>query len=207
VASHSFSYTEADVRRFVRAAARLAEARSGRLAVVIKEAGVPAVSDLWREVALEETAECDVACAIVDVDLMAYRLLAAPRELDVVAAPNMCGDVLSDIAALLVGTRAFSFGASYSPEGFGVYQTNHGAAHDIAGAGVANPCGQMLSLAMLLRTSLGLDREACAIEQGIRRVWADGHRTREAGGTVGTAEMASLVAVAAADELAGALAA
>ncbi len=206
---HELRYGERELRRFLRAAARLASARSGRLTVVVKDAGLDAFSELWRECAEDAAREHDVRCTAVDVDLMVYRLLERPAAFDVIAASNLFGDVLSDLAAALVGSRGMSFGASFTPRGGGVYQTNHGAAYDIAGEDRANPVGQVLSLAMLLRESLGMAQEARACEAGIRRVWEQGYRTADVAGggdtVVGTAELASRIAVAAGAELAAAL--
>ena len=171
---HSFTYEEARVRRFLDAAARLARCRSGELTVVTKEAGVPEVSALWRACAERAAAAHGVHCALVDVDLIAYQLVRQPAAFDVVAAPNLYGDVLGDLAAVLIGSRGLSYGGNFSPRGEGVYQTNHGAAHDIAGTDRANPVAQILSLAMLLRESLGLGREASAMEEGVRTVWGRG---------------------------------
>jgi len=202
---HEFSDAEDDVRAFLDAAARLAGNRDGRLTVVAKEAGVPGTSALWRECAMGAADAHGVDCSMIDVDLMAYRLVASPREFDVVAAPNLFGDVLSDLAAVLLGSRALSFSGNFTPRGDAVYQTNHGAAYDLAGSGRANPAGQLLSLAMLLRLSLGLKREAGAIEAGIRQVWNEGGRTADLGGgngrALGTSELAALVGDAAADHL------
>lgn len=198
---HVFSYREGDVRRFLNASARLAAARRGELTVVVKDAGVPGVSRLWRDCAADAAEEYGVRCSAVDVDLLAYQLLQRPHAYDVVAAPNLCGDVLGDLAALLVGSRGMAFGGSFTSQGDAVYQTNHGAAHDIAGTDRANPAGQLLSLAMLLRESLGLAREAHAVEEGIRRVWRAGSRPADLGGTAGTRELAGLVAEAAAEQL------
>ncbi len=206
--SHELRYGERELRRFLRAAARLASARSGRLTVVVKDAGLDAFSELWRECAEDAARELGVACAAVDVDLMVYRLLERPATFDVIAASNLFGDVLSDLAAALVGSRGMSFGASFTPLGGGVYQTNHGSAHDIAGQDRANPVGQMLSLAMLLRESLGMGQEARACEVGVRRVWEQGYRTADVADAdatvVGTAELATRVAAAAGEELAAA---
>jgi 3-isopropylmalate dehydrogenase len=172
------------------------------LTVVTKEAGVPGVSALWRACA-ESAAEAHaVDCSAVDVDLIAYELVRRPRDFDVVAAPNLYGDMLGDLAAVLVGSRGLSYSGNFTPRGDGVYQTNHGAAYDIAGMDRANPVGQVLSLAMLLRESLGLEREAWAIEEGVRRVWAAGLRTADLNGrredAVGTTRMAAAIADAAA---------
>jgi 3-isopropylmalate dehydrogenase len=195
---HRFSYAESDVRRFLAAAVRLARSRRGELTVVVKQAGIPRLSDLWREVAIEVCRVEDVECAFVDVDLMAYLLVDKPTAFDVIAAPNLFGDVLGDLAAVLLGSRALSFGASYDARSAGVYQTNHGAAYDIAGTGRANPVGQILSLAALLRESLGLGREAWALEEGVRHTWSEGGRTADLGGELGTDDMAARVGAAAA---------
>jgi 3-isopropylmalate dehydrogenase len=207
VISHSFSYVEADVRRFLAAACRLAQARRGKLTVVTKEAGLPGIAELWRECAQLEAAEHGVECRTVDFDLMAYWLVRRPHEFDVIAAPNLCGDVLGDLAAALVGSRGMSFSGNYTPRGEGVYQTNHGAAYELAGTDRATPAGQILSAAMLLRESLGLDREADAIEVGLRQVWRLGHRPADleldgATTAIGTREMGELVAESAAGYMA-----
>ena len=203
---HSFSYAEAHVQRFLDAAARLARARRRRLTVVTKEAGVPGVSALWCACAESAANEHGVAASLVDADLAAYELVHRPRDFDVVAAPNLYGDVLGDLAAVLVGSRGLSYSGNFSPHGDAVYQTNHGAAYDIAGADRADPVGQILSAAMLLRESLGLEPEAWAIEEGVRRVWSRGLRTADLNGgaedAVGTTRMAALVAEAAAGCLA-----
>jgi 3-isopropylmalate dehydrogenase len=201
---HRFSYAESDVHRFLAAAARLARSRHGELTVVVKDAGLPRLSDLWRSVAADVCSEEGVACSFVDVDLMAYRLVERPQAFDVVAAPNLFGDILGDLAAVLLGSRGVSFGASYDTTGGGVYQTNHGAAHDIEGTRRANPVGQILSLAALLRESLGLGREGWALEEGVRHVWSEGGRTADLGGELGTDEMAARVGAAAAELLAAA---
>jgi 3-isopropylmalate dehydrogenase len=201
VVEHRFSYAESDVRRFLSAAARLAAARRGQLTVVVKQAGTPRLAELWRGVARDVGRDQDVEVSFVDVDLMAYRLVESPHAFDVVAGPNLFGDVLGDLAAVLVGGRALSFGASYDDRGGGVYQTNHGAAHDIAGSGRANPVGQILSLAAMLRESLDMGREAWALEDGVRRTLNDGDTTHDLGGGLGTDDVAARIGAAAADAL------
>ena len=199
---HSFETSEANLRRFLGAAARVAAQRRGWLTVVIKQGGTPLLADLWRTCGADAAAEAGVECSFVDVDLMAYQLIRHPEEFDVIAASNLAGDVLSDLAAVLVGSRGLSFSGNFSPRGAAAYQTNHGAAHDIAGDDVANPVGQILSLAMLLRESLGLDREARAVEDAVRAVWAAGLRTADiaapADRVVGTRAMAAQIGEAAA---------
>jgi 3-isopropylmalate dehydrogenase len=202
---HSFEVSEEGLHRFLRAAARLASARRGRLTVVLKQGGVPSLAQLWRSCGSEAAAAAGIDCAFVDVDLMAYELVRRPREFDVIAASNLAGDVLGDLTALLIGSRGLSFSGNVSPRGEAVYQTNHGAAYDIADRDLANPVGQILSLAMLLRESLGLEREALAIEDGVRSVWSRGLRTADIAGdgshVLGTREMAGRIAEAAAAQL------
>lgn len=198
VAEHRTEYSEKQVRRFLHAAARLARGRNGRLTVVWKEAGVPTISKLWRDCAADAADTCGVAFAMIDIDLMGYRLIQDAAAFDVVAAPNLCGDVLADLGAVLLGSRGLSFSGNWSERGEGVYQTNHGAAYDLAGSDRANPVGQIFSLAMLLRESFGLSREANAIEEAVRRAWRDGFQTEDVALTgsrvVGTREMGRHIA-------------
>jgi 3-isopropylmalate dehydrogenase len=201
---HRFSSAEAVVRRFLAAAARLAVSRQGELTVVVKQAGMPQLADLWRGVGIEVCRGEDVEVSFVDVDLMAYRLIACPQAFDVIAAPNLFGDVLGDLAAVLLGSRGLSFGASYDVRGAGVYQTNHGAAYDIAGSGCANPVGQIFTLAAMLRESLALGREAQALEEGIRRTLMDGGATPDLGGELTTEELADRIGYSAVQALAAA---
>jgi 3-isopropylmalate dehydrogenase len=199
IATHAFSARESDVRRVMEAAAAVAGQRRGRLAVIGKEGGIPTVTRLWREVAAEVAGARGIAWELVNVDFAAYRLVQEPRWFDVVVAPNLEGDVLADVGAVLLGSRGLSFSGNFTPSGLGVYQTNHGAAADLAGRDVANPLGQIFSLAMLLRESLGRPAAAEAIETAVETVLARGIRTAdligegERGRIVGTREMTDLV--------------
>lgn len=205
IVRHAFETSETSLRRFLGAAARLAAQRRGELTVVLKQGGTPVLAELWRDCGSQAAAEASITCSFVDVDLMAYELVTRPHDFDVVAAPNLAGDVLGDLTALLIGSRALSFSGNFSPRAEAVYQTNHGAAHDIAGRDAANPVGQILSLAMLLRESLGLEREALAIEEGVRSAWDRGLRTADIAGpgdrVAGTEEMTKEIAGAAATQL------
>ena len=197
---HSFRYSERQVRRILGVAARLAAGRRGRLAVVIKDSGVPGMSALWRDLGREEAAAAGVEVGFVDIDLAAYRLIQDPLSFDVIAAPNLFGDVLADLGAVLLSSRGVSFSGNFSEAGAAVYQTNHGSALDLAGQGRANPLGQIASLAMMLRESFGLAREADWIDAGVEEVMRQGFRTfdvAEPGTTVvGTAEMGERIAAA-----------
>lgn len=179
VAEHRFRYTETQVRRILHAAARLAARRRGLLAVVAKPGGLPAMSRLWVDCARDIGVAEGVTCEVLDVDYAAYRLVQHAAELDVVVAPNVAGDILCDLGSVLLGSRGLSFGGSFAANGAAVYQTNHGAAFDLAGSGRANPAGHLYALAMLLRESFGLGRAAGAIESALDEVWAEGYRTTD----------------------------
>ena len=200
VCEHSFRYTERQVRRLLEVAARLADGRRGRLAVVIKEGGIPAVSALWRDLGREIGAAARIEVGFLDIDLAAYRLVQEPLSFDVIAAPNLFGDVLADLGAVLLSSRGLSFSGNFSETGAAVYQTNHGSALDLAQQGRANPLGQISSLAMMLRESFALAKEAAWIEAGIHEVLRLGFRTfdiAEPGTTVvGTREMGQRIAAA-----------
>lgn len=195
---HRFHYDADVVERLLTVAARAAALRRGQLCVVTKPAGVPAVSTLWQTVAERVAAAAGVALECLEVDNAAYQLVADARRFDVVAAPNLFGDVLADGASLLLGSRGLSFSANYSPTGCAVYQTGHGAAHDLAGRDRANPGGQIQSLAMLLRESFGLIAVADAIDAALNDVLAAGIRTADVAlpgsRPVGTREFGAQVA-------------
>jgi 3-isopropylmalate dehydrogenase len=178
-AEHSLEATETTVRRVLAIAAAEAARRRGRLSVVVKSAGIPSVSELWRHCALESATDAGVDCSLLEIDYAAYCLIQHPRELDVVAAPDLFGDVLADLGGVLVGSRGLTYSGNFSGEGAAVYQTNHGAAYDLTGTDRANPAGQILSLAMLLRLSLGLEREADLVEEGLLETWRAGWRTAD----------------------------
>ncbi len=200
VAHQSFQYRESTVRRLLQQAALIAQKRSGQLSVVVKKAGVPTISRVWSDVAGEIASETGVELSILDVDFAAYFLIQHPEQLDVLATPNLFGDILSDVGAVLLGSRANSFSGNFSDGGAAIFQTNHGAAHDLAGQDQANPAGQILALAMLLRSRLGMEREASMVEAALESAWAAGWRTFDLAEpgchVVGTREFAQKVAAA-----------
>ena len=197
-AEHSFSYTQAEVRRIVEVAACVARRRRGTLTVVQKEGGVPTISRLWRDSAFEIADAAGIEVQFMNVDYAAYCLVQHPRQIDVMVAPNMFGDVLIDITSVLLGSRALGYSGNFSTGSAAVYQTNHGSAHDLAGKNIVNPVGQIFALAMLLRESFGMLEAACLVERAVTQVWRHGWRTRdleEPGCRLaGTREMGSLVA-------------
>ncbi len=198
VAEHSFGYAETEVRRILAVGARLAASRRRRMAVIVKPGGVPSISRLWCDCAADASRAAGVDLANLDVDYAAYKLVQHAHDLDVIVAPNMFGDILADLGAVLLGSRGVSFSGNFSPAGAAVYQTNHGAAKDLAGTGRANPAGQVLSLAMLLRESFGLDDAASLLEAALEDAWASGFRTFDVmapgASLVGTAAMGDRIA-------------
>jgi len=187
----TLEYQDFEVRRVVELAFRLARERRRKVTSVDK-ANVLESSRLWREIATEIGARNpDVALEHVLVDTAAMRLVTGPAALDVVVTENMFGDILTDEASVLAGSMGMLPSASIGDGGPGLYEPIHGSAPDIAGKGIANPVGTILSAAMLLRHSLGLPAEAAAIEGAVHRAVADGARSRDLGGTLSTREMAA----------------
>jgi 3-isopropylmalate dehydrogenase len=199
-AEHSFSYTEREVRRILEVATRIARLRRGVLTVVIKDGGIPSVSNLWRDCARDIGSEAGVEHSCLNVDHVAYQLVQSPQQFDVIVTSNLFGDVLADLGSVLLGSRALGYSGNFSSNGAAVYQTNHGAAYDLVGKNQANPVGQILSLAMLLRESFCLAAEAELIERAAARVWQEGWQTSDLAKNghrvVGTKEMGELVAEA-----------
>jgi 3-isopropylmalate dehydrogenase len=175
----TLEYTEGEIRRIVDLALRLATARRARVTSVDK-ANVLASSKLWREIA-SQTARAypHVTLEHLLVDTCAMRLVAAPASFDVIVTENMFGDILTDEAAVLVGSMGLLPSASLGEGTRGVYEPIHGSAPDIAGKGIANPIGAILSAAMLLRHSLNLPREAEAIERAVEQALHAGYRTAD----------------------------
>ena len=179
VAEHSFQYSEPEVHRLVEVAARAAADRKGNLCIIVKDGGVPTVTALWRDVGGAVAKRHGLEARFVNIDLAAYEVIQNPARFDVIAAPNLFGDILADICGVLLSSRGVTFSGNFDPHGHGVYQTNHGCAHDLAGLDVANPGGQILSLAMLLRESFGLDQAAGLMEQSLAETWRAGWRTAD----------------------------
>jgi len=190
----TMEYTDVEIRRVVDLACRLAGARRGRVTSVDK-ANVLASSRLWRELATETArAYPQIKLDHLLVDTCSMRLVAAPASFDVIVTENMFGDILTDEAAVLVGSMGLLPSASLGVGTLGVYEPIHGSAPDIAGKGIANPVGTILSAAMLLRHSLDLPREAEAVERAVERGLSEGCRTadivREGERALSTREMA-----------------
>lgn len=190
-------YTAEEVARIAHKAFRLAQRRRQAVTSVDK-ANVLASSRLWRRV-VSEVAEAypDVALDHLLVDAAAMHLLRRPADFDVIVTANMFGDILTDEASMLAGSMGMLPSASLGAGPFGVYEPIHGSAPDIVGEGVANPLATILSAAMLLRHSLGLEVEAGAVEAAVERVLAEGYRTPDIAVStshiVGTEEMGERV--------------
>jgi 3-isopropylmalate dehydrogenase len=175
----TLEYREDEIHRIVKLAFKLARGRKKRVTSVDK-ANVLETSRLWREITCEIAASYpDVALEHQLVDSCAMRLITHARSFDVIVTENMFGDILTDEAAVLVGSLGLLPSASLGDGRCGLYEPIHGSAPDIAGKNVANPIGTILSAALLLRHSLGLNAEADAIERAVDAVIADGARTAD----------------------------
>lgn len=177
-ASDLCTYTVSEVERIVRVGARLARERRNKLTSIDKS-NVLETSRLWREVTerVVKTEFPGVALEHMLVDAAAMHLVRRPRDFDVCVTENMFGDILSDEASMLSGSLGLLPSASLGDGQRGLYEPIHGSAPDIAGKGIANPLGTILSLAMLLRHSLGLHKEAVALESAVTQAINSGART------------------------------
>jgi 3-isopropylmalate dehydrogenase len=198
-------YRDDEIVRVVRLAFELARSRRGTLASVDKS-NVLQSSRLWREIANEVAADYpEVQLEHVLVDAMAMHLVKSPARFDVIVAENMFGDILTDEASVIAGSIGLLPSASLSERvglipgtRFGLYEPIHGSAPDIAGEGKANPTGTILSAAMLLRTSLGMEEAAAAVERAVSETLEAGFRTPDVAengaAPVSTAEFGESVA-------------
>ncbi len=196
-ASDLCEYGVAEIERVVRAACRLARARRGHVTSVDK-ANVLETSRLWREVATRVARDEFPGVTLEHqlVDSMAMHLLARPRSFDVVVTENMFGDILTDEAAMLAGSLGLLPSASLGDGSLGMYEPIHGSAPDIAGRGVANPYGAILSVALLLRHSLDLEREADRMEAAVAEALEAGALTPDlASGAAAVGTQAATAAV------------
>lgn len=175
-------YTETEIRRVVERAFALARTRRHRVTSVDK-ANVLECSRLWRQVTTEVAAGYpDVKLEHQLVDSCAMRLVTSPASFDVIVTENLFGDILSDEAAVITGSLGMLPSASVGEGPRGLYEPIHGSAPDIAGRGIANPLGTVLSAALLLEMSLGLRLEAAAVTRAVARTITSGARTADLGG-------------------------
>ena len=203
VAIDTMAYSEGEVRRVAQLAFQLASQRRSKVTSVDK-ANVLECSRLWRQTVTAVGQEYpDVNLEHILVDAAAMFLLTRPSSFDVLLTGNLFGDILTDEASVLSGSMgnlpSASLGESLNRFGQprGLYEPIHGSAPDIAGQGIANPIGTILSAALLLRYSLGLEREASAVENAVATILDDGYRTADLaqGGqsAIPTVEMTELI--------------
>jgi 3-isopropylmalate dehydrogenase len=176
---NTMRYRESEIRRIARVAFEAARRRGKRLCSVDK-ANVLETTELWKQVVSEAGKDYpDVKLSHMYVDNCAMQLVRAPRQFDVIVTGNMFGDILSDEASMLTGSIGMLPSASLDERGKGLYEPIHGTAPDIAGKDLANPLATILSVAMMLRYSLGRVGEADRIEKAVRRVLGQGLRTAD----------------------------
>jgi 3-isopropylmalate dehydrogenase len=192
------SYAEDEVRRIAHAGFKAAQGRGKKLCSVDK-ANVLETSQLWRDVVIEVSAEYpDVELSHMYVDNAAMQLVKSPGQFDVIVTGNLFGDILSDQASMCVGSigllASASLGTRQTQYGtVGLYEPIHGSAPDIAGQNKANPMATILSVAMLLRHSLGLEAQAARIEAAVAKTVAVGIRGGDLGGSDSTSAIGDAV--------------
>lgn len=188
-------YSVPEIERIARVSFAAARTRRNRVTSVDK-ANVLETSRLWRETVqrIRNAEYPDVALEFMYVDNAAMQLVRAPSHFDVILTENMFGDILSDEASQVTGSIGMLPSASLRGDGFGMYEPIHGSAPDIAGKGVANPLATILSAAMMLRHSFGLEAEAGAIERAVASTLESGVLTPDLGGTATTHDVGVAVA-------------
>lgn len=190
-------YHRSEIERIVEKAFESARLRKKHLTSVDK-ANVLESSRMWREIVEEKQNDYpDVAVEHLLVDAAAMKLITQPNSFDVIVTENLFGDILSDEASVLTGSLGMLPSASLNADAVGLYEPVHGSAPDIAGKGIANPLAMILSAALMLRFSFGLEKEALAIETAVNQTLDQGFHTADLhikyGKQVGTDEMTEIV--------------
>jgi 3-isopropylmalate dehydrogenase len=185
----TLEYFDYEIKRVVELAFNLAKGRKQKVTSVDK-ANILESSRMWRQIASSiGTANPDIELEHTLVDTAAMRLITGPAWMDVIVTENMFGDILTDEASVLAGSMGMLPSASLSESTVGLYEPIHGSAPDIAGRGIANPIGTILSSALMLHYSFKLDKEASAIEDAVNQAVTDGARTADLGGKLTTRQM------------------
>jgi len=203
VASNTMRYSVEEIERIAKVAFEAARKRRGKVTSVDK-ANVLETSQLWRQTVIRVSRNYpDVTLDHLYVDACAMHLITNPRRFDVLLTENLFGDILSDEAAVITGSLGMLASATIGGE-VGLYEPVHGSAPDIAGKGIATPCGAIASAAMMLRHSFNLEQEPADIELAIEHVLEAGYRTPDiAEGTGGyvvkTSEIGELICEAVAE--------
>jgi len=198
VARDEMRYDENEVRAIAKVAFDIAKTRGGKL-ISVDKANVLDCSILWRKVMEEASADYgDVALEHMYIDNAAMQLVKNPRSFDTVVTGNMFGDILSDLSSVFAGSLGVLGSASLNADGFGMYEPSGGSAPDIAGRGIANPIAQILSAAMMLKYSFGMQDEYDAVYDAVSQTLADGVRT----GDICSAEMKAVGTSEMGDEIA-----
>lgn len=193
----TLAYTKKEIEQIVDKAFQSAQLRRKHLTSVDK-ANVLESSKMWREIVEEKKADYpEVKVEHILVDAAAMKLITNPAQFDVIVTENMFGDILSDEASVLTGSLGMLPSASLREDNVGLYEPVHGSAPDIAGQGIANPLAMILSSALMLRHSFGMEKEATLIERAVQGVLEDKYYTAdlhiEGGEQVGTKEMTDLI--------------
>ncbi len=200
VGFNTMIYSESEIRRIAKVAFEAARRRNRKVCSVDKM-NVLECTQLWRDVVSAMAVEYpDVELSHMLVDNAAMQLVRNPKQFDVMVTGNMFGDILSDEASMLTGSIGMLPSASLDADNKGLYEPCHGSAPDIAGKGVANPLATILSAAMMLRYTFGMEDVAARIEKAVKKVLAQGFRTGDIYETgmrkVGTREMGDAVLAA-----------
>ena len=200
VGFNTMVYSESEIRRIGHVAFQAAQKRNKKLCSVDKM-NVLECTQLWRDVMIEVGKDYpDVELSHMLVDNAAMQLVRNPKQFDVMVTGNIFGDILSDEASMLTGSIGMLPSASLNETNKGLYEPSHGSAPDIAGQNLANPLATILSAAMMLRYTFGLEEQAKRVESAVKKVLAQGYRTGDIyeRGTnkVGTKEMGDAVLAA-----------